>query len=59
MPVKVAFPDGSEREVPSRTIGHHSREIPDQGPTFSEVPLADPEWEFFQVLGGWRARLKH
>lgn len=59
MTVKVTFPDGSEREVPSRTKVQQSREIPDTGPTFSEEPLPDPDYEFYKVIGAWRARLKH
>lgn len=58
MPLKVTFPDGSEREVLSRTVTHHSREIPDQGPTFSVRPIPDHVWDYFPVIGGWRARLK-
>lgn len=57
MPVKVRFPDGTEREVPSRTRIEQSREI--GGPhshTFHDEPIFDPDWKFVPVIGGWIAR---
>ena len=58
MSVNVRFPDGSEREVPSRLTAQKSREVPDNGPTFTEVPLPDLNWDYLPVIGGWIARAK-
>ena len=54
MAVKVKFPDGAEREVPStlRALSTGS------GSTLTEVPNENPEWRFIPVAGGWLATPK-
>jgi len=55
--IDVIFPDGSVRNVPSRTRVVPSKQIGGpQSPTFIEEPLYDPRWEFYSVIGGWRAQ---
>ena len=51
MPVKVKFPDGEIREMPSqlRALARGS------GTELVEVPIEHPEWRFFPVAGGWQA----
>jgi hypothetical protein len=56
MPIKVQFPDGSEREMPSYSLEVTSREIPPGPPAYVEKPLPDSEWEFTAVIGGWIAQ---
>lgn len=54
--LRVTFPDESVREVPAITKVRLSTERP-PGPVQLElVPVVDPFWEFYQVIGGWRAR---
>jgi hypothetical protein len=55
MAVKVRFPDGSEREVPSRTVATPSTEIGRASYSCSEEPLFDPDWQFTPGIGGWTA----
>jgi hypothetical protein len=53
MALKVEFPDGGIRDVPSRTREIKSREI--GGPrrsVFVEEPVYDPEWTFETAIGG-------
>ena len=49
MPVKVKFPDGTEREVPStlRAVSTGS------GSSLTEVPNECPEWRYIPVAGGF------
>ena len=55
MPVKVKFPDGTEREVPSslRAVATGTSS------TLAEVPNENPDWRFIPVAGGWIAAPKH
>ena len=54
MPVKVKFPDGSEREVPSTlravSTGNSS--------SLTEVPNDCAEWRYMPAAGGWIATPK-
>lgn len=54
MPVKVKFPDGTEREVPSsfRAVATGS------GSSLAEVPNECPEWRYIPMAGGWIAAPK-
>lgn len=57
--IKVRFPDGETREVPSTTRAIPSKEIGGPGaPTIIEEPKYDPDWEFVPVIGGWIARAR-
>ena len=56
MRVKGKSPDGTSREVPSRTREIKSQSIGNNRPSaFYEEPLPDPEWRFEPILGGWKA----
>lgn len=53
MPVKVEFPDGSVREVPSRRREIKSRSVGGVHPSiFVNEPLFDPHWRFETAIGG-------
>jgi len=55
--IKVLFPDGSVRHVPSRTRVVSNKQIGGpQSPTLVEEPLYDARWGFYPVIGGWRAQ---
>lgn len=54
--VKVTFPDGSTRDVPARERLVPDNQIPPGNPRFELEPAYDPDWEFFPVIGDWRAR---
>jgi hypothetical protein len=58
MAVRVQFPDGSTREVPSYTVEVPSREIPPGPSTFIEKPLPDPDWDYTATIGDWIAQPK-
>ena len=51
MPVKVRFPDGEEREVPSTLRAVSSG----NSSSLAEVPNESPDWRFIPVAGGWIA----
>lgn len=54
MSVKVKFPDGEEREVPSTL-----RAVPNaSGSTLADVPNEHPDWRFIPIAGGWLAAPK-
>lgn len=52
MPLKVEFPDGSIREVPSHKREIRSRRIGGGPSTFIEQPDYDPDWRFETAIGG-------
>lgn len=49
--VKVTFPGGLVKDVPSRKIPESDR----RGLTFKEQPIYDPKWSFVAVEDGWIA----
>ena len=56
MPVKVEFPDGITREVPSHRRELKSREIGSSNQSaFVDEPTYDPDWRFRSAIGGWVA----
>lgn len=56
--VEAEFPDGTTRQVPSRTKVFKSNEIDGTGSSPSdEEPIEDAEWRYIAGIGGkWHAR---
>ena len=52
MPIKVEFPDGTFREMPSRKREIKSREIHGGQSIYIDEPVFDPDWRFETAIGG-------
>lgn len=53
--MKVTFPGGEVREVPSRKIPVQNYENGQATWACVEQPIFDPKWAFVAVKGGWVA----
>ena len=55
MAVRVTFPGGEVREVPSKRVTLQEGKTGTQNWSFREQPIYDPAWAFIAVKDGWVA----